>query len=227
MPARRRTWARPASPSSSSATTCWQRSQKSLPTMLNYAVHAENGSLYNTPPAFAVYALGLVMKWLIGQGGLQAIAAVNERKAAKLYAEIDRTGFYRGTAHEGLPVADERHVPARRPKISRSAFVKESTAAGLDGLKGHRVGRRHARVDLQRVSGRGRRRARRVHAGVRARRAGSSCDSGRSAFSRVRTFRAYRITCYHLAFPPSARRVPRVRSSALFGGVVQCSLHCS
>ena len=45
-----------------------QRSQKSLPTMLNYAVHAENGSMYNTPPAFAVYALGLVMKWLIARG---------------------------------------------------------------------------------------------------------------------------------------------------------------
>ena len=73
----------------------------SLPTMLNYAVHAENGSLYNTPPAFAVYALGLVMKWLIAQGGLAAIAKVNERKAAKLYAEIDRTGFYRGTAAKG------------------------------------------------------------------------------------------------------------------------------
>src|SRR5215218_3339060 len=62
----------------------------SLPTMLNYAVHAENGSLYNTPPAFAVYALGLVIKWLLNQGGLKAVAAVNERKAAKLYAEIDR-----------------------------------------------------------------------------------------------------------------------------------------
>src|SRR5438445_1997716 len=75
-----------------------KRSQKSLPTMLNYAVHAENKSLYNTPPAFAVYALGLVMRWLLGRGGLPAIARVNERKAAKLYAEIDRTGFYRGTA---------------------------------------------------------------------------------------------------------------------------------
>src|SRR5262249_9308465 len=49
-----------------------QRSQKSLPTMLNYAVHAENGSLYNTPPAFAVYALGLVMKWLVRGGGARA-----------------------------------------------------------------------------------------------------------------------------------------------------------
>src|SRR5439155_3397692 len=51
-----------------------------LPTMLNYAVHAETGSMYNTPPAFAVYALGLVMKWLRAQGGLAAIQEVNERK---------------------------------------------------------------------------------------------------------------------------------------------------
>ena len=57
--------------------------KSSLPTMLNYAVHAENRSLYNTPPVFAVYALGLVMKWLLAQGGLAAIGAVNERKAAQ------------------------------------------------------------------------------------------------------------------------------------------------
>ena len=89
--------------------------------MLNYAVHAENGSLYNTPPAFAVYALGLVMKWLIGAGRAGGDRSMNERKAAKLYAEIDRTGFYRGTAHEGQPLADERHVPACRPRSSRSS----------------------------------------------------------------------------------------------------------
>ena len=74
--------------------------KSTLPTMLNYAVHAENKSLYNTPPAFAVYALGLVMKWLIAQGGLAAIARVNERKAAKLYAEIDRTRLLSRHAHE-------------------------------------------------------------------------------------------------------------------------------
>jgi len=113
------------------------RSQKTLPTMLNYAVHAENGSLYNTPPAFGVYALGLVMKWLIAQGGLSAIAAVNERKAAKLYAEIDRTGFYRGTADK-----DSRSLMNVTFRLAseelENMFVKESTAAGLDGLKGHR-----------------------------------------------------------------------------------------
>ncbi len=109
-----------------------------LPTMLNYAVHAENRSLYNTPPAFAVYATGLVMKWLRDQGGLAAIAAVNERKASKLYAEIDRSGFYRGTAAK-----DSRslmNVTFRLPSEDlEKAFIKESEAAGLDGLKGHRA----------------------------------------------------------------------------------------
>ena len=113
------------------------RSQKSLPTMLSYAVHAENGSLYNTPPAFAVYALGLVMKWLIAQGGLAAIAKANERKAAKLYTEIDRTGFYRGTAQ-----SDSRSLMNVTFRMAteelENRFVKEVTAAGLDGLKGHR-----------------------------------------------------------------------------------------
>ncbi len=76
------------------------RSPASLPAMLSYAVHAENGSLYNTPPVFAIYLLGLVMRGSSSRAGLEAMAAQNERKAAKLYAEIDRTGFYRGTAQK-------------------------------------------------------------------------------------------------------------------------------
>ena len=114
-----------------------QRSSKSLHTMLNYATHAENGSLYNTPPVFAIYGVGLVLQWLRAQGGLQAIARVNQRKAAKLYAEIDRTGFYRATANK-----DDRslmNVTFRLPSEAlEKQFVKESTAAGFDGLKGHR-----------------------------------------------------------------------------------------
>jgi phosphoserine aminotransferase len=113
------------------------RGPSSLPTMLQYAVHAENKSLYNTPPVFAIYIMRLVLKWMIAQGGLDSIAAVNERKASKLYAEIDRTGFYRGHAR-----ADSRsrmNVTFRLPTEElEKLFVKESTAAGLDGLKGHR-----------------------------------------------------------------------------------------
>jgi phosphoserine aminotransferase len=110
----------------------------SLPTMLSYAVHAENGSLYNTPPAFSIYALGLVVKWMLDQGGLPAIAARNERKAARLYAEIDRTGFYRGTARR--EDRSRMNVTFRlATEELEKLFIKESTAAGLDGLKGHRA----------------------------------------------------------------------------------------
>jgi phosphoserine aminotransferase len=114
-----------------------QRSQKSLPTMLNYAVHAENGSMYNTPPAFGVYAVGLVMKWLRAHGGLAAMAAANERKAATLYAEIDRTGFYRGTAHKDCRSLMNVTFRLATEDLEKQ-FVKESAAAGFDGLKGHR-----------------------------------------------------------------------------------------
>ena len=113
------------------------RSAASLPAMLSYAVHAENGSMYNTPPVFAIYLLGLVTRWLIDQGGLSAVAAINERKAGKLYAEIDRTGFYRGTAQK-----DSRSLMNVTFRLSseelEKQFIKEAEKAGLDGLKGHR-----------------------------------------------------------------------------------------
>jgi len=113
------------------------RSQKSLHTMLNYAVHAENGSMYNTPPCFGIYLMGLVMKWGLSQGGLEAVGATNARKAATLYAEIDRSGFYRGTADKAS--RSRMNITFRLPSEElEKAFVKESTAAGLDGLKGHR-----------------------------------------------------------------------------------------
>ncbi len=114
-----------------------ERSTKALHTMLNYAVHAENGSLYNTPPAFGIYVLGLVLEWILGQGGLPAIAAVNERKAGKLYAELDRTGFWRPTAETASRSLMNVTFRLATEDLEK-AFVKESTAAGFDGLKGHR-----------------------------------------------------------------------------------------
>jgi phosphoserine aminotransferase len=105
--------------------------------MLNYAVHAENNSLYNTPPAFAVYTTGLVMKWLVAQGGLAAIEQLNQRKAAKLYAEIDRTGFFRGTAHKDCRSLMNVTFRLGSEDLEKQ-FVKEAEWAGLDGLKGHR-----------------------------------------------------------------------------------------
>jgi phosphoserine aminotransferase len=113
------------------------RSGKSLHTMLNYAVHAENGSMYNTPPCFGICLMGLVMKWAVAQGGLEAVGAANARKAGALYDEIDRTGYYRGTAERAS--RSLMNITFRLPSEAlESTFVKQATAAGLDGLKGHR-----------------------------------------------------------------------------------------
>ena len=113
------------------------RSPATLPTMMNYKVQAENNSLYNTPPTFGIYILGLTMQWLKSMGGLPGIAEVNTRKAAKLYAEIDRSGFYRGTARPES--RSLMNVTFRLPSEElEKQFDKEATANGLDGLKGHR-----------------------------------------------------------------------------------------
>ena len=114
-----------------------ERTPSSLPTMLQYTTHAENKSLYNTPPVFTIYVMGLVLKWLVKQGGLEAVDTLNTRKADKLYAEIDRTGFYRAHAQPGS--RSRMNITFRLPSEElEKTFAKEATAAGLDGLKGHR-----------------------------------------------------------------------------------------
>ena len=144
------------------------RTPASLATMLQYGVHVENKSMYNTPPVFGVYIMRLVLKWLLKEGGLAAIDARNARKAGKLYAEIDRTGYYRGHAQHGQPLAHERHVPP----AERGA--REEVREGIDRRRPRRpqgapLGRRHPGVDLQRLPRGRRRRARGVHERVRAR----------------------------------------------------------
>jgi phosphoserine aminotransferase len=114
-----------------------KRTPASLPTMLQYTIHAENKSLYNTPPVFTIYVMRLVLRWLLKSGGLEAIQQVNDRKAGKLYAEIDRTGFYRAHAQPGS--RSRMNVTFRLPSEElEKTFAKDATAAGLDGLKGHR-----------------------------------------------------------------------------------------
>jgi phosphoserine aminotransferase len=113
------------------------RAPASLSTVLDYKTQIANNSLYNTPPTFGIYILGLTMKWLKSIGGLEGIAKVNQRKAAKLYAEVDRTGFYRGTAQKES--RSLMNITFRLPSEElEKAFDKQATAAGLDGLKGHR-----------------------------------------------------------------------------------------
>ena len=113
------------------------RTPASTPTMLQYGVHAENKSMYNTPPVFPIYVMRLVLAWLLKRGGLEAIGRLNARKADLLYAEIDRTGFYRGHAEKDS--RSRMNVTFRLPSEElEKKFAKEATAAGLDGLKGHR-----------------------------------------------------------------------------------------
>lgn len=115
-----------------------ERSQDSLHTMLNYKIHAENNSLYNTPPVFAIYIVGLVTKWLLNLGGLEAIAKINEEKAKLIYDTIDNSnGFYKGHSEKGS--RSKMNITFRLPSEElEKKFVKESTEKGLIGLKGHR-----------------------------------------------------------------------------------------
>jgi phosphoserine aminotransferase len=114
-----------------------QRIPDGLHTMLDFRTHVENKSLYNTPNTWGIYIINLVCKWLQEKGGLPAMHRENEAKAQLLYDAIDATGFYRGHAD-----ADSRsimNVTFRLPSEElEKKFAGEATAAGLDGLKGHR-----------------------------------------------------------------------------------------
>jgi phosphoserine aminotransferase len=115
-----------------------ERSQDTLHTMLNYKIYAENNSLYNTPPVFGIYIVGLVAKWLLSIGGLEAIAKINDEKAKLIYDAIDNSnGFYRGHAEKDS--RSKMNITFRLPNEDlEKQFVKEATERGLVGLKGHR-----------------------------------------------------------------------------------------
>jgi phosphoserine aminotransferase len=114
------------------------RVPEKLPIMLDYKLLAENGSLFNTPPCFSIYMVGLVLKWLKALGGLPAIHKINQEKAHQVYSAIDQSGgFYRGhTQPAGRSIMN---IPFRMPSEElEEQFVKESKKADLIGLKGHR-----------------------------------------------------------------------------------------
>jgi phosphoserine aminotransferase len=114
------------------------RAPATLPAIFRYQTHAENDSMYNTPPTFSIYMLNLVTQWLLEQGGAAGILARNQQKADKLYARIDASGFYRGTA-----AAEDRslmNVTFRLPtEALEEEFVKQAAKQNLKGLKGHRA----------------------------------------------------------------------------------------
>ena len=108
------------------------------PTMLRYKIHADAKSLYNTPPTYGIYMCGKVFKWLKSKGGLEEMKKINEEKAKILYDFLDESKLFKGTV-----VKKDRsimNVPFITGNEELDAlFVKESKAAGLENLKGHRT----------------------------------------------------------------------------------------
>jgi phosphoserine aminotransferase len=114
-----------------------EKAPKTLPAMLQYRTHAKNDSMYNTPPTFAIYVVGLVLKWIKQQGGLSAIAEQNQRKAAKLYAYLDQSKLFHPTAAVGSRSLMNVTFVTGNEEID-AKFCSAATKAGFDGLKGHR-----------------------------------------------------------------------------------------
>ena len=108
------------------------------PSMMDYSVYANNDSMYNTPPTYSWYLAGLVFEWLLEQGGLSAMAALNQRKANKLYDYIDGSDYYSNKV-----AADSRSMMnvtfLLKDKAQESAFLAAAAAQQLQNLKGHRV----------------------------------------------------------------------------------------
>jgi phosphoserine aminotransferase len=113
------------------------KARPGTPSMLDYAVHAEAGSMSNTPPTYAWYLAGLVFEWMKQAGGLPAISAANVRKAGKLYGALDSSNFYRSPVAAGC--RSLMNVPFTLPDPALDAdFLKGAEARGLMNLKGHR-----------------------------------------------------------------------------------------
>ncbi len=107
------------------------------PTMLRYATHAAEGSMYNTPPTYGWYLAGLVFQWLKRQGGLAGMAEINRRKADKLYAAIDASPFYRNPVDPACRSWMNVPFTLANPELD-ATFLAEAKKAGLVTLKGHR-----------------------------------------------------------------------------------------
>ncbi len=108
------------------------------PTMLRYKTHADAESLYNTPPAYGIYMCGKVFQWLKRKGGLSAMKEYNEKKAKLLYDFLDQSQMFKGTVEKKDRSLMNVPFVTGDPDLD-ALFVKESKAAGLENLKGHRT----------------------------------------------------------------------------------------
>ncbi len=114
------------------------RCPKDMPKIFNYAEHAANDSMLNTPNTFGWYLASLIFKWLLAEGGLEAIGARNRAKQELLYSYIDSSGYYKNPVDKSA--RSWMNVPFTLPRAELdAAFLKEAEAAGLMALKGHRA----------------------------------------------------------------------------------------
>ena len=110
-----------------------------IPSMLDYRVHIDGGSMFNTPPVFPIFVMKETLKWLKEQGGVEAISKVNKEKAALLYAEIDRNRLFTGTAaKEDRSIMNVCFVMAEGYEYLQDEFMEFAKSKGMVGIKGHR-----------------------------------------------------------------------------------------
>lgn len=114
--------------------------KRKLPSMVNVNTHVENGSMFNTPPVFPIYVLSQTLRWLKAEGGVEAIHERNERKAAMLYAEIDRNPLFKGTAaKEDRSSMNICFVMNDGYEALADEFFAMAKERGMVGIKGHRL----------------------------------------------------------------------------------------
>ncbi|MBQ5617529.1 MAG: 3-phosphoserine/phosphohydroxythreonine transaminase [Alistipes sp.] len=114
--------------------------KRKLPSMMNVNTHVENGSMFNTPPVFPIYVLSQTLRWLKAEGGVEAIHERNERKAAMLYAEIDRNPLFKGTAAvEDRSSMNICFVMNDGYEALADEFFAMAKERGMVGIKGHRL----------------------------------------------------------------------------------------
>ncbi len=117
---------------------------ENAPTMLQYKIHADGGSMYNTPPCYTIYMMGKVLKWIKANGGAEGMAKRNYEKAEYLYNYLDNSDYYHATAEKGsrsimnVPFLTKETDPDAATAINKK-FVAEAAAAGLVNLAGHRL----------------------------------------------------------------------------------------
>lgn len=107
------------------------------PNMFNYKTHADNGSMFNTPPTYAVYMAGLVFEWLLEKGGVAEMQKINEEKAGWLYNYLDNSPLFSGTADKDSRSIMNIPFVTTSPELD-AKFIKEAGDKGLKTLKGHR-----------------------------------------------------------------------------------------